>query len=119
MNDLFTTQQEAERATRREQILQHSWAVWGWPGPTVGGLCEIGQPIVETPEGGTLYCSGEQARLVEQISDGLWLARIEMGEVHGKTWFKDGREVILDRDSIGPPRRQIRAARAGAAEART
>lgn len=105
--DLFAAQEASDRAARQEAILQHSWRMWGWTGPQAGGLCDIDIPIPDTPEGGGLYCYTEQARLIEQQADGLWLAVIEMpGE-----WFKNGRQVLLDRQWIGPPRRVLRAER--------
>jgi len=107
MADLFAAQESAAREARREAILLHSWHAWGWSGPEVGGLCEIDLPIVDTPEGGSLYCYTEQARLIEQRPDGRWLAVIEMGD----GWHKDGRQVLLERDRIGPPRKFIRSLR--------
>lgn len=112
--DLFAEQEAAERDARREHILLHSWRTWGWNGPTVGGLCEVGMPIVATPDGPSLYCYMEQARLLEQRADGMWLAVIEMGNVRGEPWFKDGRHVLLRRDEIAPPRQWIREMRAAA-----
>lgn len=107
MADLFAAQESEARAAMQEAILLHSWAVWGWAGPTVGGLCDIDIPIPDTPEGGGLYCYTEQARLIEQQADGRWLAEIEMpGD-----WFKNGRQVLLERYWIGPPRRVINAER--------
>lgn len=111
MTDLFAQQAQTNRAARQEANLRHGWAIWGWPGPAVGGLCEIDIPIPLTPSGRGLYCYGEQARLVKQHPDGTWMARIEMGVVDGKPWSKDGRLVVLERYYIGPPRRRIRAAR--------
>ena len=106
-DDLFAAQESAERDARREANLLHSWAMWGWQGPQAGELCDIDIPIPDTPEGGGLYCYTEQARLIEQQPDGLWLAVIEMpGE-----WFKNGRQVLLERQWIGPPRRLIGAMR--------
>ena len=106
-DDLFTAQESAERDARREANLLHSWAAWGWHGPVAGELCDIDIPIVDTPDGRSLYCYTEQARLIEQQPDGLWLAVIEMpGE-----WFKNGRQVLLERYWIGPPRRVLIAER--------
>jgi hypothetical protein len=110
MDDLFAPQEAVDLAIRREAILRFSWDTWGWPGPMAGELCEIDLPVVNTPEGGSLYCYTEQARLIEQQPDGLWLAEIEMpGD-----WFKNGRRVLLERRWIGPPRRVIRANREAA-----
>jgi hypothetical protein len=105
--DLFTQQEEAERAARQEAILRHSWDTWGWDGPSVGGMCEVGMPIVRTPDGGGLYCYMELARLIEQQEDGRWLAEIAMPE----PWHKNGRRILMDRHDIAPPRRLIHAAR--------
>ena len=113
MADLFAAQEAADRAARQEANLLHSWKTWGWHGPKAGELCDVDLPIVDTPDGGSLYCYTEQARLIEQQPDGLWLAVIEMpGE-----WFKNGRQVLLDRYWIGPPRRLIRAMRDARKEA--
>ena len=108
MDDLFAALEQADADARREEILRYSWAIWGWDGPSVGGLCEIDIPTVDTVEGSKLYCYTEQARLIEQRDDGMWLAEIEMpGE-----WCKNGRRVLLERQWIGPPRRAIRKAEA-------
>lgn len=112
MDDLFAPQEAVDRDARREAILLSSWATWGWPGPMAGELCDVDLPIVDTPDGGSLYCYAEQARLIEQQADGRWLAEIEMpGE-----WFKNGRRVLLDRQWIGPPRRVIGPLRRAARE---
>ena len=104
--DLFTPQEVAALAERREAIVRHLWDTWGWPGPSAGALCEVDIPIPDTPEGPGLYCYGEQARLIELQPGGMWLAEIAMGD----GWFKDGRRVLLERHYIGPPRRALRAA---------
>lgn len=104
---LFDAQDSANVAERREANLQHLWSVFGWRGPEVGGMCEIDIPIPDTPDGSSLYCYMEQARLIEQQPDGLWLAEIAMpGD-----WLKNGRRGLLDRHYIGPPRKLIRQAR--------
>jgi hypothetical protein len=105
--DLFTHQENAQRAERQEAILRHSWETWGWAGPTSGGMCEVDLPIVDTPDGAPLYCYTELARLIELQDDGRWLAEIAMPE----PWRKNGRRVLLERHWIGAPRRLIRAAR--------
>lgn len=118
-DDLFTAQEAAEKARkaieaqeRQEQFQRDCWrGFWGWDGPTVGGLCDVNTPIVETAEGDRLYCYMEQCRLIEQRADGRWLAEIEMGEVHGKPWWKDGRRVLLGVCDIWPPVRVLRAER--------
>lgn len=113
MADLFAAQEAAERAARQESNLLHSWAVWGWSGPTVGGLCDIDLCCPDTPDGSPICCYTEQARLIEQQADGRWLAVIEMpGD-----WYKNGRRVLLERYWIGPPRRVIRAEREARKEA--
>jgi len=59
-----------------------------------------------------LYCYTEECRLIEQRADGKWLAVIEMGEVHGKPWHKDGTRLLLGERDIWPPVRRLKAARA-------
>jgi hypothetical protein len=49
----------------------------------------------------------EQCRLLEQRPDGSWLAMIEMGEVHGRPWHKDGKRLILEDADIWPPTREL------------
>lgn len=63
MDDLFAELERANADARREEMLRYSWEVWGWGGPSVGGLCDIDLPVVETVEGSPLYCYAEQARL--------------------------------------------------------
>lgn len=105
---LFDAQEAAEREARQEAMLQSSWRIWGWGGPTVGGMCEIDECCPETVDGSRLYAYTELARLIEQRADGKWIAEIAMpGD-----WGKNGRRVVLDRQWIGPPRSLIRAARA-------
>ena len=105
--DLFSEQEAAERADRQEAILLRSWETWGWDGPSAGGMCEVGMPIVRTPDGRGLYCYMELARLIEQQEDGRWLAEIAMPE----PWHKNGRRILMDRHDIAPPRRLICEAR--------
>ncbi len=110
MNDLFAELERANAAARREEMLRCSWEAWGWDGPSVGGLCDIDAVIANTVDGSPLYCYMEQARLIEQREDGVWVAEIAMpGD-----WYKNGCRVLLERQRIGPPRRAIREAKASA-----
>ena len=105
---------EADEADRRrlEAHRQQLRACWPeWEGPRVGGLCEVAQPVVRTEDGQTTYAYSEQCRLIERRPDGTWLAVIEMGEVHGKPWWKDGTRLILEEVEIWAPVQQLRAAR--------
>lgn len=92
-----------------------SWRLsWGWEGPAVGGMCSIDTPVVDRAAGGSIYAYMEKARLLALEPDGRWRAVIEMGEVRGQPWWKDGIEVLLSIRDIWPPVDDIRAARAPA-----
>lgn len=105
--DLFAEQEAAALAERREKTLRSSWDTWGWPGPVIGGMCEIDEPCPKTLDGGRIYAYTELARLVGRIGADTWIAEIAMPE----PWGKNGRRVVLDRHWIGPPRRLIIEAR--------
>lgn len=78
-----------------------------WSGPAVGGFCEVGTCIAKKAEGGMIYAYTELCRLLDHRDDGTWLAVIEMGEVHGKPWHKDGTRLILEETDIWPPVRLL------------
>ncbi len=83
-------------------------ACWDWDGPVVGGYCEINTPIVRKENGETLYCYMEQCRVLEIRADGKVLAEIAMDDQDGKPWPKNGTRLLLTRDDIWPPTRQLR-----------
>lgn len=95
--DLFPVQ---EQVSRKEY-----WGWLGYEGPAPGRYCDIDSLCVEHESGELIYSYMEQCRLIEKRQDGRWLAIIEMGEVHGEKWFKDGTRVLLREDDIWPPMR--------------
>ncbi len=99
----------------RDRIAEHirSWEVcWPeWDGPRVGGYCEVHTIGAQIEGGGYTYCYMELCRLLQERPDGSWLAVIEMGEIRGEPWIKDGTRLILPIDSIWPPVRLLRQAR--------
>lgn len=109
--DLFAPEPPPPPVRRTpEEEQRHSWAVcWPeWEGPRVGGYCEVDEICATKEEGGQIYCYTELCRLLEERPDGSWLAVIEMGEVHGKPWDKDGTRLILPITNIWPPVRILR-----------
>lgn len=84
---------------------------WGWKGPREGGLCETNTCSPPAVFGRNGYAYTEQCRLLRELPDGRWVARIEMGVVHGSPWWKDGTLLLLSVTEIAPPTRMLRAAR--------
>jgi hypothetical protein len=98
--DLFT-----KEITRSSVDAAHieSWETcWGWDGPKVNGFCEVNTPIVEKADGGKIYCYMERCRLIDIRDDGKWLTEIEMPEINGKHWSKNGTKLILGITDIWP-----------------
>ena len=90
---------------------EYWWGIcWGWDGPEVGGLCEVNSICARLADGsGSIYCYTEQCRILEALSNDEWLVEIAMGEVHGAPWAKDGTRLILAKDEIWPPTRELRS----------
>ena len=117
--DLFAVQdvmraadEKAQRFAKAEASHRESWRLcWGWGGPIAGELCEVNRCVVQREAGGTVYAYMEQCRLIEQRPNGQWLAVIEMGEVWGKPWWKDGARLLLGVLDIWPPTKWIRQQR--------
>lgn len=116
---LTELEQEARAAARLDTAHRHfvrhcesrriCWPEW--EGPTVGGLCEVANCIAQKEDGSSLYAYMEQCRLIERRPDGTWLAVIEMGEVWGKPWSKDGTRLVLEETDIWPPTKRLWEAR--------
>jgi hypothetical protein len=88
------------------------WRIcWDWDGPEIGGFCDVNPIIARRADGsGSIYCYGEQCRILEALPSDEWLVEIAMGEVWGKPWYKDGTRLILAKNDIWPPTRQLRRA---------
>jgi hypothetical protein len=116
--DLFVADaivRRGEAAEAREASHRRSWKVcWGWDGPVAGETASISSVFAQCVDGRTIYAYTEKVRLVEQQADGRWLAVINMGEVRGKAWWKDGTQVLLGILDIWPPVDDLRAARGAA-----
>lgn len=102
-----------------EQRHTESWRVcWPeWPGPLAGGFCEANQCVVDREDGGRIYAYSELCRLLERLPDGKWLAVIEMPEIGGKPWPKNGTRLLLAVTDIWPPTRLLWPARRARCEA--
>ncbi len=106
---------EAKRVARIALHIETRRICWPeWPGPAVGELCEVSECVVKREDGGVIYAYMEQVRLLEHRSDGRWLGVIEMGEVWGKPWPKDGTRLLLDETDVWPPTRLLWKARRAA-----
>jgi hypothetical protein len=102
---------ELEHVRRHREAWRYCWPEWG--GPRVGELVEVAECIAKQEDGTPLYAYMESCRLLEERPDGSWLAVIEMGEVHGEPWLKDGTRLLLAVTDIWPPTRQLWEARRG------
>lgn len=110
--------QAAQDERRAQRIAGHhrAWtACWPeWDGPEVGGLCEVSQCVATKEDGAMTYAYMQQCRLLNLREDGTWLAVIEMDDIDGKPWSKNGVRLILEDTDIWPPTRQIWALRRAA-----
>lgn len=105
--DMFLSREVASVKAAAVASLRDSWAYcWGWLGPEVGGLIEVGTPIVQKADGsGSLYCYSEQAR-VEAV-DGDELVVVLEGNAYPGS--KDGTRLRIDLLDVWAPTRALRS----------
>jgi hypothetical protein len=84
--------------------IEYLWEVcWNWPGPEVGGYCQVNEITAKLADGtGSIYAYMLRCRILEQLPDGRYLVEVDNPEI---TWTA-GR-LILPKDNIWPPTRDL------------
>ena len=103
---MFADQERADRIRRHNASKRESWMVcWGWPGPEIGELGQVGQCVVKREDGESIYAYCELVRFIERRPDGKWLAEIDDAGSHKVI------RVVLDEWEIWAPVKKLIAER--------
>jgi hypothetical protein len=88
--------------------IEYWWNVcWNWPGPEVGGYCQVNNITAEQEDNGQqtyAYCL--RCRILKQLPDGRYLVEVDNP---GITWTA-GR-LLLPNDNIWPSVKDLRKER--------
>jgi hypothetical protein len=84
--------------------IEHWWKTcWNWPGPEIGGYCQVNDITAEREDNGQhtyAYCM--RCRILRQLPDGRYLVEVDNPGI----FWKQGR-LILPKENIWPSVKDI------------